>query len=163
MLLFVHQGEDKDWEQQLHEPLKEEGSQEAAEVQLQPRLHLWHVPNPFQLHPGSPALYMATLGYKNRHLMRGATWSRTVKRKNGKIQCECSADIFQKAVYALQCNQVLQHVHTHFVMSTIAVINTSALLGKFRRPLHYYAAPETGKELLWQTADLQKGEEGICG
>ena len=34
VLLLVYKGEDEDWEQQLHEPLKEQGPQEAAEVQL---------------------------------------------------------------------------------------------------------------------------------
>ena len=32
VLLLMNQGEDKDREQQLHEPLKEQRAQEAAEV-----------------------------------------------------------------------------------------------------------------------------------
>ena len=48
----MHQGEDEDRQQQLHEPLKEEGSQQAAEIQLQGRLPLGHIPYPCQVHPG---------------------------------------------------------------------------------------------------------------
>lgn len=34
VLLLMHQREDEDRQQQLHEPLEEQGAQQAAEVQL---------------------------------------------------------------------------------------------------------------------------------
>ena len=45
----MHQGVDIDWQQQLHEPHEEEGSQQRAEVQLQPCGRPGHVLHPLQL------------------------------------------------------------------------------------------------------------------
>ena len=52
----MHLAENKHRQQQLHEPFKKEGPQQAAEVQLQPGCLLRHVPHPLQLHCTAQAL-----------------------------------------------------------------------------------------------------------